>query len=47
MNTHAMETSFTEVAAINKNKKSIKVYGSRLDKKWLPNVLVTKLRGLN
>ena len=43
-NTLAFEEIFKQASMQNKKKKKIKVYGSRLDKSWIPNSLVLQIR---
>ena len=43
-NTLAFEELFKQASMRNKKKKKIKVYGSRLDKSWIPNTLVSQIR---
>lgn len=43
-NTAAIENVFWEATKISKKKNAIKVYGSRLDQGWLPNIITKNLR---
>lgn len=43
-NTAALEQVFLEAAAGKKSKSAYKVYGSRLDESWIPNIIVKLLR---
>jgi len=43
-NTLAFEELFKQASIQNKKKKKIKVYGSRLDKSWILNALVSQIR---
>ena len=43
-NTLAFEEILKQASMQNKKKKKIKVYGSRLDKLWIPNSLVLQIR---
>lgn len=45
-NTLAIENLFEKVSATNHHKIAKKVYGSFLDKKWIPNWLTTSVRKL-
>jgi glycosyltransferase involved in cell wall biosynthesis len=47
VNTLAFEELFKQASIQNKKKKKIKVYGSRLDKSWIPNALVSQIRKRN
>ncbi|MFT4802867.1 MAG: glycosyltransferase involved in cell wall biosynthesis [Psychroserpens sp.] len=45
-NTRAYEAEFKNAALNKKSKIQFQSYGSRLDKSWIPNVLVDKIRKL-
>lgn len=47
INTREIEDIFFEAANSSKSKKPKKVYGSRLDQKWIPNFLVSTIRKFN
>ena len=44
LNTYEMQRLLTKVGFLVKSKKKNKIYGSRLDKIWIPNSLVTRFR---
>jgi glycosyltransferase involved in cell wall biosynthesis len=43
-NVKAFEAFYLQASRQNKKKKSEKIYGSRLDQPWIPNLLVTEIR---
>lgn len=43
-NTFAFELLYEQAEKQNKRKTKLKIYGSRLDKPWIPNVVVYKIR---
>jgi glycosyltransferase involved in cell wall biosynthesis len=43
-NTQAFEALFQQASKKAKKKRRFKIYGSRLDQPWIPNLLVTEIR---
>lgn len=43
-NAFAFEMLFKQAEKQNKRKKKLKIYGSRLDEPWIPNILVSQIR---
>lgn len=44
-NTEIIESLYITASKRDKKKLPVKIYGSRLDKKWVPNWIVEKIRG--